>query len=101
MSYTLEPMIQSGDTGQRMLFLTLATVHNMDIHKDGYHMPWTPRGCLHGGRRILEGGITLRWVYMQKFWPVSCPSRRLEKELKMADDKIKNAIWVLLLSLLA
>ena len=27
--------------------------------------------------------------------------RRLEKELKMADDKIKNAIWVLLLSLLA
>ena len=27
--------------------------------------------------------------------------RSLEKELKMADDKIKNAIWVLLLSLLA
>ena len=39
MSYTLEPMIQSGDTGQRMLLLTLAIVHNMDIHKDGYHMP--------------------------------------------------------------
>ena len=26
-------------------------------------------------RKILEGGITLRWVYMQKFQPVSCPSR--------------------------
>ena len=26
-------------------------------------------------RRILEDGITLRWVYMQKFRPVSCPSR--------------------------
>ena len=26
-------------------------------------------------RKILEGGITLRWVYMQKFRPVSCPSR--------------------------
>ena len=28
-----------------------------------------------GTRKILEGGITLRWVYMQKFRPVSCPSR--------------------------
>ena len=28
-----------------------------------------------GTRKILEGGITLRWIYMQKFWPVSCPSR--------------------------
>ena len=26
-------------------------------------------------RKILEGGISLRWVYMQKFRPVSCPSR--------------------------
>ena len=26
-------------------------------------------------RKILEGGITLRWVYMKKFRPVSCPSR--------------------------
>ena len=28
----------------------------------------------HITRKILEGGITLRWVYMQKFRPVSCPS---------------------------
>ena len=26
-------------------------------------------------RKILESGITLRWVYMKKFRPVSCPSR--------------------------
>ena len=28
-------------------------------------------------RKILEGGITLRWVYRQKFRPVSCPSREV------------------------
>ena len=28
-----------------------------------------------GTRKILEGGITLRWVYVQKFRPVSCSSR--------------------------
>ena len=32
------------------------------------------RGCLHGGRKILEGGTTLRWVYMQKFRYVWCPN---------------------------
>ena len=25
------------------------------------------RGCLHGGRKILEGRSTFRLVYMQKF----------------------------------
>ena len=28
------------------------------------------RGCLHGGRKILEGGTTFCWVYMQRFWSV-------------------------------
>ena len=28
------------------------------------------RGFLHGGRKILEGGTSLCWVYVQKFWSV-------------------------------
>ena len=28
------------------------------------------RGFLHGGRKILEGGTTFCWVYVQKFWSV-------------------------------
>ena len=32
--------------------------------------------------KILEGGITLRWVYMQKFRSVSCPSREVREGIK-------------------
>ena len=32
------------------------------------------RGCLHGGRKILEGGTTFRSLYMQKFRPKWLPS---------------------------
>ena len=41
-------------------------------------------------RKILEGGSTLRWVYMQEF--------RFAKEIKMAGE---HTLWALLLSLLA
>ena len=49
MSCTLEPTIQSGDTGWRMLFLTAVNIdhtYNMDVHKDvhyqGKHrLSWT------------------------------------------------------------
>ena len=40
------------------------------------------RGCLHRGRKILEGGTTLLWGFMQKFWSVKCPSRE-EKNKKL------------------
>ena len=40
------------------------------------------RGCLHGGRKILEGGTTLLWGFMQKFWSLKCPSRE-EKNKKL------------------
>ena len=40
------------------------------------------RGCLHRGREILEGGTTLLWVFMQKYWSVKCPSRE-EKNKKL------------------
>ena len=30
----------------------------------------------HSTRKILEGRTTFRWVYMQKFWSVWCPSRK-------------------------
>ena len=53
-------------------------------------------------RKILEGGSTLRWVYMQKFLVRVVPKYRMfEKQLKMAGDKNKHTIWALLLSLLA
>ena len=50
MSCTLEPAIQSGDTGQRIPFLTAVNYyHNMDVHKyvhyqvkDRLYMAWTP-----------------------------------------------------------
>ena len=48
------------------------------------------RSCLHGGRKILEGGTTLRWVYMKKFRSVLCPNidgSRMIEELKMAGDR--------------
>ena len=37
----------------------------------------------HGSRKILEGGTTLRWVYMQnymKIWSVWSPRREGTKE---------------------
>jgi len=36
MSCTLEPAIQSGDTGQQIPFLTVVNIidHNMDVHED-------------------------------------------------------------------
>ena len=37
-------------------------------------------GCLHGGRKILEGGTTFHWVCMQKFRSVWSTE---EKELKI------------------
>ena len=40
------------------------------------------RGCLHRGRKILEGGTTLLWGFMQKYWSVKCPSRE-EKNKKL------------------
>ena len=49
-----------------------------------------------GGRKIPEGGTTLRRVYMQKFRPVWLQE---EKELKMACDGNKHAIWALLVFL--
>ena len=49
MSWTLEPMIQSDDTGQQIPFWQLSIDHNMDGHEDvhyqGQHrlyMPWAP-----------------------------------------------------------
>ena len=56
------------------------------------------KGLFTWGRKILKGGATSCWVYMQKFWSVWCPSmqRRVEKELKMMDNKNKNAICALL-----
>ena len=32
MSYTFEPMIQSGDTDQQIPFWQLSIDHNMDVH---------------------------------------------------------------------
>ena len=49
-----------------------------------------------GGWKIPEGGTTLRRVYMQKIRPVWLQE---EKELKMAGDSNKNAIWALLVFL--
>ena len=51
------------------------------------------RSCLHEGRKMLEGGTTLHWVYMQKFRSVLCPNiggSRMIVELKMAGDKKKT-----------
>ena len=47
---------------------------------------------------MLEGGTTFRWVYMQQFLSVWCPSR---EGVKDGRRQKKNAIWALLLSLLA
>ena len=65
-------------------------------------------GCgLHGGRKFLAPGgsqkaeqlsLGLRAEISVRVMP---QKRRLEKELKLAGDKNKNAIWALLLSLLA
>ena len=41
------------------------------------------KGCLRGGRKILEGETTFRWVYMQKFRSVWLT---VEKELKIKDN---------------
>ena len=49
-----------------------------------------------GGQNIPEGGTTLRRVYMQKFRNVWLQE---EKELKMAGESNKNAIWALLVFL--
>ena len=38
------------------------------------------RGCLHGGRKILEGGTTFRLLYMQKFRPRCLPSGEGKEE---------------------
>ena len=54
------------------------------------------QGCLHGGRKILEGGTTFRWVTYRNFGPCGA---QVKKELKTAGDKNKNAIWALLLLL--
>ena len=48
-------------------------------------------------RKILEGGTTFWWVYMQTFRSVMLHSR---KELKMAAENNKKAIWALLHSML-
>ena len=37
MSCTLEPTIQSGDTGQRVPFWQLSIDHDMDVHKDVHY----------------------------------------------------------------
>ena len=49
MSCTLEPAMQSGNTGQRMPILQLSIDLNMDVHKDVHYqvkhrlyVPWTP-----------------------------------------------------------
>ena len=54
------------------------------------------QGCLHGGRKILEGGTTFRWVTCRNFGPCGA---QVKNELKTAGDKNKNAIWALLLLL--
>ena len=48
MSCTLEPAMQSCDTGQQIPFLKLSIDYNMDVHKDEQYqvqhrlyMPWT------------------------------------------------------------
>ena len=46
--------------------------------------------------KIPEGGTTFHWVYMRKF----C-GYQVERELVMAGKNNKNAMWALLLSLLA
>ena len=38
------------------------------------------RGCLHGSRKILEGGTTFRLFYMQKFRPKWSPSGEGKEE---------------------
>ena len=54
------------------------------------------RGCLHwreedpSTRKILEGGSTLHWVYMQKFWSVWYPNTEcLRRNLKWRATKTK------------
>ena len=54
-------------------------------------------GCLHGGRKILEGGTTFRLVYMQKFRP---NGYQVEKEKKkncrlVAAESTAAAMFVL------
>ena len=46
--------------------------------------------------KVPEGGTTFHWVYMGKF----C-GYQVERELVMAGKNNKNAMWALLLSLLA
>ena len=58
---------------------------------------WFLRGCLHGGRKILEGETTFRLVYMQKV--LSRWKWRMKGRWRATDNK--HVIWVLLLSLLA
>ena len=48
-------------------------------------------------RKILEGGTTFPWVYLQKFWSVWLPIR---EGIKDAGDNVKNTSWALLFSLL-
>ena len=43
-------------------------------------------GCLKGGRKILEGETTFRWVYMQKFGPCGA-------QVKKDREGIKNNGW--------
>ena len=38
------------------------------------HFTAKVKGCLHGRRKILEGGKTFRWVRMQNFRSMWCPS---------------------------
>ena len=47
-------------------------------------------------RMILEDGKTLRWVYAQISVRAVPKETRFEKEVKMAGDKNKSAIWALL-----
>ena len=59
------------------LFLLIRPINNFEEEIDDGHSA-LDLGAVYmegGSRKILEGGITLRWVYMQKFRPVSCPSR--------------------------
>ena len=37
------------------------------------------QGCLHGGRKILEGGTTFLWVYLQKFRSVQFSNRTIQR----------------------
>ena len=67
------PLTPSGDAGYNPGETYYYICEYLNLHVWVVHN-WKDED--HSTRKILEGRTTFRWVYMQKFWSVWCPSRK-------------------------